>query len=88
MSTMNAGMNTSGSSLFGTGIPAQILIALVAGLIVFITLFSIESFIKTINRYANAKTVLIADTATSNRAIVFRQSPSDAKSKMILPSEN
>jgi hypothetical protein len=88
MSTMNAGMNTSGSSLFGTGIPAQILIALVAGLIVFITLFSIESFIKTINRYANAKTVLIPDTATSNKAIVFRQSPSDAKSKMVLPSEN
>lgn len=88
MSTTNASVNTSGSSLFGTGIPAQILIALLAGLILFITLFSIESFIKTINRYSNAKTVLVPDTVTSNRAIVFRQSPSDPKAKMILPSEN
>jgi hypothetical protein len=88
MSTTNASVNTSGSSLFGTGIPAQILIALLAGLILFIVLFSIESFIKTINRYANAKTVLVPDTVTSNRTIVFRQSPSDPKVKMILPSEN
>jgi len=88
MSTTNASVNTSGSSLFGTGIPAQILIALLAGLILFIVLFSIESFIKTINRYANAKTVLVPDTVTSNRSIVFRQSPSDPKVKMILPSEN
>ena len=81
MSTTNASVNTSGNSLFGTGIPAQILIALLAGLILFIVLFSIESFIKTINRYAMAKVVLVPDTVTSNRAIVFRQNPSDEKVK-------
>ena len=88
MSSTNATLNTSGNSLFGTGIPAQILIALLAGLILFIVLFSIEAFIKTINRYSMAKVVLVPDTVMSNKSIVFRQSPSDKNTKMILPSEN
>lgn len=90
MSTFGTtGFNTStGNSLLGTGIPAQILLALVGGTILFVTLFSIESIVKTFNRYGMSKTVLVANTVLSNNSIVVRQSPSDKLSKMILPSDN
>lgn len=87
---MNApGSNTStGSVLFGTGIPAQILLALLAGIVLLIVLFSIESFIKTINRYSTSRVNLVADTIMSNKAVVIRQSPSAVGAKMLLPSDN
>jgi hypothetical protein len=89
MSSLSTTTNTGGADfLFGSGIAPQILFALVAGIILFIILFSIESLIKTFNGYKTAKTILVSDTVLSNRAIVLRQDPSDPLAKTILPSDN
>lgn len=89
MSSLNGSVNTgSGGFLMGSGIPSQILLALVAGIVLFIVLFSIESLIKTFNAYRFAKTWLVPNTITSGRSLVIRQDPSDKNAKMILPSDN
>lgn len=89
MSTLNASINTGQASfLLGSGIPSQILFALVVGIVLFIVLFSIESLVKTFNAYRNAKTLLVPNTILSGKSIVLRQDPSDPKAKMILPSDN
>ena len=91
MSTTNTGMNT-GSGLMdtftGKSIPVQIILALVSALVLFIILFSVETLIKTFNKYKNAKTFLVENTLLSNSARVIRQNPADRTSKLILPSEN
>lgn len=89
MSTLNASINTGQASfLLGSGIPSQILFALVVGIVLFIVLFSIESLVKTFNAYRNAKTLLVPNTILSGKSLVLRQDPSDPKAKMILPSDN
>ena len=91
MSTTNTGMNTGSGwmeTFTGKSIPAQIVLALVAALVLFIILFSVESLIKTFNRYKMAKTFLVENTLLSNSARVIRQNPGDRKSKLILPSDN
>ena len=89
MSSLNASVNTgSGGFLLGSSIPSQILLALVAGIVLFIVLFSIESLIKTFNAYRFAKTWLVPNTILSGKSIVIRQDPSDPNAKMILPSDN
>lgn len=89
MSSFNTSVNTgSGSFLLGSGIPSQILIALVAGLVLFTVLFSVESLIQTYNAYRFAKTWIVQNTVTSDKSIVISQNPSNPNAKMILPSDN
>jgi hypothetical protein len=91
MSTTNTGINTGSGwmeTLTGRSIPAQIVLTLVAALILFITLFSVETLIKTFNKYKYAKTFLVENTLLSNSARVIRQNPADRTSKLILPSDN
>lgn len=91
MSTTNTGMNTNSGwmeTFTGRSIPAQIVLALVAALVLFIVLFSVETLIKLFNKYKHAKTFLVENTLPSNTARVIRQNPADRNSKMILPSDN
>lgn len=91
MSTTNTGMNTTSGwmeTLTGNTIPSQIILALIAGLILFIVLFSVENLIKLFNKYKNAKTFLVENTLTSNSSRVIRQNPADRNAKLLLPSDN
>lgn len=91
MSTYNPSVNTSSGGMeviTGKGIPAQVVLALVASLILFILMFSIEMLIQQFNKYKNAKTFLVENTLPSNRTRVIRQNPADRTSLTILPSEN
>jgi hypothetical protein len=91
MSTTNTGMNTGSGwmeTFTGKSIPAQIVLALTAALVLFIVLFSVETLIKTFNKYKGAKTFLVENTLLSNSARVVRQNPADRTSKLILPSDN
>lgn len=75
-------------SLMGKTIPGQIVFAIIAALILFIILFSIEQLAKLFNKYKNAKTFLVENTLLSNRPRVIRQNPADRNAKTILPSDN
>lgn len=89
MSSLNSSGNTGVSGfLLGSGIPSQILFTLVAGIVLFVVLFSIESLIKTFNAYRFAKTFLVPNTVISSKSIVISQDPSNPSAKMILPSDN
>ena len=86
---MEASLNTSsGSFIFGNGLVPQILLALIAGIVVFLIFFSFESLVKTYYKYAMSKTVIVPNTIMSGQSIVVRQDPSDPNSKMLLPSDN
>jgi hypothetical protein len=89
MASVNAGINTSSASfLFGSGTIPQVLLALVAGLVLFITLYSFESLVVAFNGYANSKSVLVPNTSPSSSAIVVVQDPKLPDPKMILASDN
>ena len=86
---MEAPLNTSsGSFIFGNGLIPQILLALIAGIVVFLIFFSFESLVKTYYKYSMSKTVIVPNTIMSSQSIVVRQDPSDPNSKMLLPSDN
>lgn len=91
MSTTNTAMNTQSGwmeTFTGKSIPAQIVLALVAALILFIILFSVETLAVLFNKYKNAKTFLVENTLLSNATRVIRQNPADPTAKMILASDN
>jgi hypothetical protein len=69
-------------------IPGQIVLAIIAALILFIVLFSIEQLVQLFNKYKNAKTIILSDTLLSNRPKIIRQNPGDRTAKTILPSDN
>lgn len=79
---------TSGSFIFGNGLIPQILLALIAGIVVFLIFFSIEALVKTYYKYSMSKTVIVANTIMSSQSIVVRQDPSDPNAKMLLHSDN
>lgn len=86
---METPINTSsGSFIFGNGLIPQILLALIAGIVIFLIFFSIEALIKTYYKYSMSKTVIVANTIMSSQSIVVRQDPSDPNSKMLLHSDN
>ena len=86
---MEAPLNTSsGSFIFGNGLIPQILLALIAGIVIFLIFFSFESLVKTYYKYSMSKTVIVPNTIMSSQSIVVRQDPSDPNSKMLLPSDN
>jgi len=91
MSTTNTGINTGSGwmeTFTGKSIPAQIVLSLVAALILFIVLFSVEGLLKLFNKYKNSKTFLVENTLMSNKPRVIRQNPADRTSKLLLPSDN
>jgi hypothetical protein len=86
---METPINTSsGSFIFGNGLIPQILLALIAGIVVFLIFFSIEALVKTYYKYSMSKTVIVANTIMSSQSIVVRQDPSDPNAKMLLHSDN
>lgn len=86
---METPINTSsGSFIFGNGLIPQILLALIAGIVIFLIFFSIEALIKTYYKYSMSKTVIVANTIMSSQSIVVRQDPSDPNAKMLLHSDN
>lgn len=86
---METPINTSsGSFIFGNGLIPQILLALIAGIVVFLIFFSIEALVKTYYKYSMSKTVIVPNTIMSSQSIVVRQDPSDPNAKMLLHSDN
>ena len=86
---METPINTSsGSFIFGNGLIPQILLALIAGIVVFLIFFSIEALVKTYYKYSMSKTVIVQNTIMSSQSIVVRQDPSDPNAKMLLHSDN
>jgi hypothetical protein len=86
---METPINTSsGSFIFGNGLIPQILLALIAGIVVFLIFFSFEALVKTYYKYSMSKTVIVANTIMSSQSIVVRQDPSDPNAKMLLHSDN
>jgi hypothetical protein len=89
MASINAGINTSSASfLLGDGTIPQVLLALVAGLVLFITLYSFESLVVAFNGYANSKVLLVPNTSPSSSSIVIVQDPKLPNPKMVLASDN
>jgi hypothetical protein len=89
MASINAGINTSSASfLLGDGTIPQVLLALIAGLILFITLYSFESLVVAYNGYANSKVLLVPNTSPSSSSIVIVQDPKLPDPKMVLASDN
>jgi len=86
---METPINTSsGSFIFGNGLIPQILLALIAGIVVFLIFFSFAALVKTYYKYSMSKTVIVANTIMSSQSIVVRQDPSDPNAKMLLHSDN
>ena len=89
MASINAGINTSSASfLLGDGTIPQVLLALIAGLVLFITLYSFESLVVAFNGYANSKVLLVPNTSPSSSSIVIVQDPKLPNPKMVLASDN
>ena len=86
---MEAPLNTSsGSFIFGNGLIPQILLALIAGIVIFLIFFSFEALVKTYYKYSMSKTVIVPNTIMSSQSIIVRQDPSDPNAKMLLHSDN
>jgi hypothetical protein len=86
---METPINTSsGSFIFGNGLIPQILLALIAGIVVFLIFFSFEALVKTYYKYSMSKTVIVPNTIMSSQSIIVRQDPSDPNAKMLLHSDN
>jgi hypothetical protein len=86
---METPINTSsGSFIFGNGLIPQILLALIAGIVIFLIFFSFEALVKTYYKYSMSKTVIVPNTIMSSQSIIVRQDPSDPNAKMLLHSDN
>jgi hypothetical protein len=86
MSSFNSSVAIGYLSAVGFG--PELVIGLVFTALIFAIMFSLQAFFKLLATYSTAKVTLVENTVTSDNAIVLTQDPSDAKSKLIIPSDN
>lgn len=86
MSSFNSSVAIGYLSAVGFG--PELVIGLVFTALIFAIMFSLQAFFKLLATYSTAKVTLVENTVTSDNAIVLSQDPSDAKSKLIIPSDN
>ena len=86
MSSFNSSVAIGYLSAVGFG--PELVIGLIFTALIFAIMFSLQAFFKLLATYSTAKVTLVENTVTSDNAIVLTQDPSDAKSKLIIPSDN